>query len=303
MSRTLIGILLASFAGFCWGSMGVAAQYLFTRCGFVPQDLVALRLMGAGAILLACEALWAKRPLFAPLFSDRRNLFDIALYGGSLVLTQLTYFLSIEAANAGTASLMVGFVPLFVIFWMAARTRRPIRAKEALCLLLAMGGVALLVTKGDFSSMNFSAAGVAWGLVSAALVAFGTLQPAGVIRRTGVCFTVGWGMLLGGAGDLFFSSPFSDGTAWTADALAAYAYVVVFGTVLSFGCYLRSTAFVPASVSSLLASFEPLTAVILTVALLGVPFSLPEAAGAAMVIANMVILAAPSGKGAAAARS
>lgn len=290
MSNTLKGILLASFAGFCWGSMGVAAQYLFTHCSFSPQDLVSIRLMGAGALLLVFECLVSRKPLLSPLLHDFRNLRDILIYGATLVTCQLTYFLSIEAANAGLASLMVGFVPLFVIFWIAARARRPVRAKEIGCLFLAMGGVALLVTKGDFTSLNFSILGVFWGIVSAALVAVGTLQPAAAIKRTDVCFTTGWAMFLGGALDLFFSSPFSSGAAWTPDAVAAYAYVVLFGTVFAFGCYLRSTAFVPASVSSLLTSIEPLTAVILTVLLLGVPFSLPEAAGAAMVIANMILL-------------
>lgn len=290
MPHALKGVLLASFAGFCWGSMGVAAQYLFTRCGFLPQDLVSIRLMGAGTLLLAFERLALKKPLLAPLLKDFRNIRDILIYGAMLVICQLTYFLSIEAANAGLASLMVGFVPLFVIFWLALSARRPIRAQETGCLVLAMGGVALLVTKGDFSSVSFSFLGVCWGIVSAALVAAGTLQPAAVIKRTDVCFTTGWGMLLGGLADLLFSSPFSSGAVWSPDAFAAYAYVVLFGTVLAFGCYLRSTAFVSASTTSLLTSIEPLTAVALTVLLLGVPFSWPEALGAAMVIANMLIL-------------
>ncbi|WP_290085753.1 hypothetical protein [Turicimonas muris] len=29
MSNSLKGVLLASFAGWCWGSMAVCAQYLF----------------------------------------------------------------------------------------------------------------------------------------------------------------------------------------------------------------------------------------------------------------------------------
>ncbi|MCI6529743.1 MAG: DMT family transporter, partial [Mesosutterella sp.] len=162
-----------------------------------------------------------------------------------------------------------------------------------LCLALAMAGVALLVSKGRLSSLDFSVSGVAWGIVSAGFGAFCTLQPGSVIRRTGVRFAVGWAMALGGAADLLFTSPFAGGARWTWESAGLYAFIVIFGTVLAFGCYLKSTSYVPASVTSLLSSFEPLTAVILTVTLLGVPFSAPEAAGAAMVIANMVILALP----------
>lgn len=291
--RTLEGVFLAAFSGICFGSMGVAAQVLFTRFGFRPQDLVSIRLIGAGAIMLALEALFSRRGLLRPLFSDLRNLRDIAILGAGFVLIQLTFFLSIDAANAGTASLMVGFVPLFVILWLAAREKRLLRAREVLCLALAMAGVALLVSKGRLSTLDFSVSGVAWGIVSAGFGAFCTLQPGSVIRRTGVRFAVGWAMTLGGAADLLFTSPFSSGARWTLESAGLYAFIVIFGTVLAFGCYLKSTSYVPASVTSLLSSFEPLTAVILTVTLLGVPFSAPEAAGAAMVIANMVILALP----------
>ncbi|MCI6530489.1 MAG: EamA family transporter, partial [Mesosutterella sp.] len=110
--RTLEGVFLAAFSGICFGSMGVAAQVLFTRFGFRPQDLVSIRLIGAGALMLALEALFSRRGLLRPLFSDLRNLRDIAVLGAGFVLIQLTFFLSIDAANAGTASLMVGFVPL-----------------------------------------------------------------------------------------------------------------------------------------------------------------------------------------------
>ena len=47
----LTGFLLAIAAGFGWGSMGVAAQVMMTDGGFTAQDLVALRVFGAGVLL------------------------------------------------------------------------------------------------------------------------------------------------------------------------------------------------------------------------------------------------------------
>ena len=56
MLKILKGVFLAAFAGCCWGSMAVAAQYLFTDCGFQARHLTTLRLIGAGVLLLALQA-------------------------------------------------------------------------------------------------------------------------------------------------------------------------------------------------------------------------------------------------------
>lgn len=51
------GIGLAIAASVFWGSMGVCAQYLLQQCSFTPLDLVSMRLVLAGLILLIMERL------------------------------------------------------------------------------------------------------------------------------------------------------------------------------------------------------------------------------------------------------
>lgn len=115
MSNSLKGVLLASFAGWCWGSMAVCAQYLFNSCGFVSSDLTTLRLFGSGVCLLLLYAISTKSNIFAP-FKDFRNLRDVVVYGIGVLLIQWTFFKAISVSNAGTAAIMVGFGPLFIIF-------------------------------------------------------------------------------------------------------------------------------------------------------------------------------------------
>lgn len=79
LSRPLIGILLASAAGVFWGSMSIAAQYLMEAVSFDAADLSALRLAGAGVLLLAVEALIAKENVFAP-FRDAKDRRDLLFY-------------------------------------------------------------------------------------------------------------------------------------------------------------------------------------------------------------------------------
>lgn len=58
--------------------------------------------------------------------------------------------------------------PLFVTGWTAYAERRAITKEEWISIALATAGVSLLVTKGDFSTLDFSPAGVLWGIASAA---------------------------------------------------------------------------------------------------------------------------------------
>ena len=190
ISEQTRGIVLASGAGLCWGCMSVAAQYLFTDLGFSPEDLVSLRLLASGALLIAIDFLLNPRNVVAPVFR-RENLPAVLLYGAGVLSGQYTFFLSIAHTNAGTAAILIGTQPLMILLWLAFHDGRHITPREGFCLLLALFGVGCLVTKGDLSSLDFSAAGVVFGLLSAASGAFSTIQPRNVLRRIGAGLTAG----------------------------------------------------------------------------------------------------------------
>ena len=292
--RVLTGFLLAFIAGFGWGSMGVAAQVLMTQ-GFSAQDLVALRVFGAG-LLLTIMVLLTERGKLGKLFSDLVLLRDVVIYGIGVLATQFTFFLAIRDAGAATAAIMVVTGPLFVIGWIAATTKKPVSLLELLAFCLAATGVVLIITKGDMSVFNFSYSGVLWGLASAACGAFCTLQPGNAVRKIGVNAVVGFGMLIAGTGALFVYPPTGIQAVWTWQALAGYFYIIIVGTALAFVCYLKSLNFVPPAVATILAAFEPLTAVVLSVLLLGTAFTPVESIGAALILATVFILAMREGR-------
>ena len=185
MLKILKGVFLAAFAGCCWGSMAVAAQYLFTDCGFQARHLTTLRLIGAGVLLLALQAAFGGFQSILKPFKEKRNIQDILIYGVGVLLIQYTFFLAIEQSNAGTAAIMVGVGPLFIIGYLAVCKHRKPVPKEFFCLFLAISGVALVVTKGNFESLDFVSTGAFWGLLSSAFGAFCTVQPKNVISRVG----------------------------------------------------------------------------------------------------------------------
>lgn len=280
LSRSVLGVALASAAGVFWGSMSIAAQYLMESVAFDTVDLTALLLTGAG-VLLALEAFVLREDVFAP-FRDGRDRRDLVSYALGMLGIQLAFFLSIRDANAATAALTVTTGPLFVTGWTAYSEHRAVTKEEWISIALAMAGVSLLVTKSDFSTLDFSPTGVLWGIASAACGAFCTVQPRRMLSRLSIGVVVGWGMALGGAILCIANPPNVAAVEWNFVTTGLYIHIAAVETVAAFRCYLKSLSYISAPTTALLANFEPLTAVVLGVLLLGLTLNAAELIGIAL---------------------
>ena len=72
--------------------------------------------------------------------------------------------------------------------------------------------------------------------------------------------------------------------------------VIIFGTVMSFSCYMEGVRLIGGSKASLLASVEPLTATAMSVIFMHVAFSGMDLAGFVGIIAGVIILSLPKKK-------
>lgn len=288
--KTLKGITLASTAGICWGSMGVAAQYLMAECRFTVLDLTSIRLLGAGILLVLLDIFWNRTKHIKAVF-EKENFKDIVIYGFALLCSQSTFFLSIFSSNAATATIMVLTSPLFIIAYLAIVHHRRIKVLEMVSLLLALIGVLLIITKGNWDTMDFSIAGVGWGLASAMLGAVGTIQPGRVVRRLTVFPVIGWAMTFSGAAACLYNNPLETNVLWNTMGIICYLHIVLCGTIVSFCCFLKSMEFIAPPIASMLTCFEPLSAVILSVLLLGATFGPIEAIGAGCILMTVFLLA------------
>lgn len=245
------GIGLAIAAAVFWGSMGVCAQYLFQQCSFTPLDLVSMRLVLAGLILLIMERVVFGRNIISPLRNAKTTV-GILVAGLLILVSQLTFMLSVAASNAGTAAIVLTLVPLICACWLSLTEKRPLTIREGICFVLAASGVFLIVTKGNFTSLDFSFEGVLWGLASAVFSAAYSIQPRKLIIKVGVGPVVGFGMLFGGLVASVMNPPWTMNVQWTALSISAFTYVVLIGTVVVFWCYLSSLKYVSAVIVGLM---------------------------------------------------
>ena len=285
MQKKTEGICFAISAGICWGSMGVAAQVLMEDSGFTVGDLVAGRLLGAGVLLLMFEHFFMRRSLLK-YFSQPGVAKDIPLYGVLVLLTQLTFFLAIQCSNAGTAAILAATIPVFTTIWDIFVKHRAPQIREMACTALAIIAVVLITTKGDFDSVSLSLTGVLWGLASSVAGAASNIQPNAVLKKIPVTVVVGGGIVM----SIFFP-PWAIEANWTTQSALFYTYIVVVGTLVFFLLYVSSLKMISATSASLLSCFEPITAVVLSVVLLGAPLTPAEGVGGVLVFAAVWLLA------------
>lgn len=285
------GLLMAALGAAMWGGSGVAGQYLLQDCAFTTEWLVVTRMLLAGTILLVLDVCFHRANLLA-VWRDRQDakeLIAFALIG--MLAVQYTYFASIKHGNAAAATVLQYLMPIVIVCYTTLSTRRLPPSRDLFCVALAVLGTFLLVTHCDLGQLSIPAVAVIWGLLSALSAAFYTVQPKRLIRKWRATLIIGWGMLIGGIVLAFLCPPWEFNGHWDATAAIIYAYIIIFGTVVAFGCYLGSLKYIQPTEASVLGSIEPLTAIALSVLLLGIPFAFMDALGSAMILGGVFLLA------------
>ncbi|WP_201780834.1 DMT family transporter [Aneurinibacillus tyrosinisolvens] len=284
------GIVLVLIGATLWGISGTVAQYLFQKKDFSPEWLVSVRLLLSGFILLLFSFAKGDKQMWE-VWKSNTYRWSLLLFGIIGMLgVQYTYFAAIKSGNAATATLLQYLGPVFITCYIAFRSKRLPTLYEFIAIILALAGTFFLVTNGDVQTLSISKWALFWGIASAVALAFYTLQPYKLLDRWGSTLIVGWGMLVGGIGFSFLYPPWNFRGQWSYPSILAVLFVVLFGTLIAFYCYLESLKYIQAAEASLLACAEPLSAAFLSVIWLHVPFGVIEWLGAACIIATIVIL-------------
>ena len=285
------GICCAVAGGVFWGGSGVAGQYLLQDAAFATEWIVTVRLVFGGLILLAMDAVSHHGEIFR-VWRSRQNAIELiffALFG--LMAVSYTYFASIRYGNAAAATVLQYLMPAFMVIYAVLRYRKAPSGVQVGCVVLAMVGTFFLVTHGDLGTMAIPLPAFLWGVGAGLTGAIYTIAPKRMISEWRPTLIIGWGMLVGGIATVLVLHPPLMSGIWTATSMFALAYLVLFGTVAAFGLYLSSTRYIQPSEAGVLASVEPLTAIVLSVVLFGTSFVAMDFLGSACILATVAILA------------
>ncbi len=289
----LIGVLIGTAF---WGLSGTASQALFQTYQFPVLGLSELRLAISGLLLLAFV-----RPSI-PKRKDLRLLVSIAIFG--FIGTQVSYLVTIQYTNAPTATLLQFlFLPMVAGYEALTGTLRWSK-RWTVTLTLAFAGTLLLI--GLFSGGGFSIVitpiGLVAGLIAALTGAYYSLATRPLVREKGGWWLTTWGFLIGGLvmlplGFLGFQGySLSPSAPEFATVVGLVIFVIIFGTVLSFGLYLVGLEQLPATETGVAASLEPIIASIAAYVFLGVRLDPLQYLGGALILLAVILIALrPSG--------
>lgn len=291
--ETLRGMSIAVIGGIFWGLAGVFGQFLFEYKGTNARWLVSVRLVIAGILLLS-TVLIKQRDTFWKIWTDKKDALFLLLFAVlGMAGCQLSYYTAVELSNAGTATVLQYTAPVMILGYESLRTRRRPKNFEIAALILALGGTFLLATHGNIRSMALSGEALAWGLLSAVMMAVYNLLPAKLMKKYGTFCVIGWGMLVGGIVLSAFTHPWHVAGTWDLQAVEALSVVIIVGTVLSFSFYMEGVRIIGAARASLLASVEPVTAALASALLMNVVFAKMDVIGIICILSAVILLSLP----------
>ena len=287
----LKGILMIIIGSMFWGATGPMMEWLLSETGISASFMLAVRLIIAGTLML----------IFIHLTGT--NVFSIwkqALWRNQLLLfsvvgmlgVQMTFAKTIEESNAIVATLLQFLAPILIVIYVSITAKRWPPKAQIIGIAGTLFGLFLLLTNGSFSSLMVSGSALVWGTVLGFTYAFYTLYPARLMQEWGVLVVVAWGLFLSGI------EIAAIGRIWSTDdwqyltepiVILMMAGLVILGSS-AFVLYLSSMKYITAVETSVLSSFEPLTATIISVVWLGSSMQLWQAVGMALMLVFVAYL-------------
>ena len=279
MSRVLVVL-----AAVCFGTTGTAQA--LGPDGLAPAGVGAARILVGGS-LLVLVALVTHGARALTRVSRRPALVAAA----GVAVYQLAFFAAVKDTGVAVGTIVaLGSAPTLAgAFEWALDGRAPSRA-WALATALALAGVTMLAGGGA----SISPIGVLLAIVAGASYAAYTLSAKRMLQEGHAAETV-MAVAFGLGAVLLAPVLAGTGAGWLthADGFGLAVFLGVVPTALAYLLFAHGLKRLTAAETATLTLAEPLTAALLGVVVLSETLSAPAAAGAALVLAGLLVLAAP----------
>ena len=276
----------------CWG-----ATYTAMRIGvrLLPATILAgtRMLAGAGIMLTFC-ALRGKQLFYSRDVMARLGLVGILLlFGGNIGLVWSERYLA-----SGLAALLVAVVPLYVAV-IESLLPHGERLRPRGIAGLALGFLALIPLLWPSFHKAVAVHSRPMQLLAALAVLLGALSWASgsvLFRRMSLdvdpLVAAGWEMMAAGLCNVLIATATWQWphAIWNRDSITSIGYLVLFGSLLGFSCYIWLIHHVPVSKAATYAYVNPVVAVILGAIILGEQLHKSEYVGMVAVLCAVALV-------------
>lgn len=251
------------------------------------MELTNIRMTAAGLImLLIALKLGRLQRSLAILNQYPRRWLDVAVYGGiGVMFMQFTYFKGISLGGAAPATVIQYACPAFVVIWNSFYNRRMPKLGEVIAVVLAMIGVLLLVTGGDFTQLLVPIDCITWSLASGAAFAFSAIYPKHLFAmKIDQCSLTALGMLFGGLSTFFLIDDINWFGFIRAEVIFDVVWIIIVATVGAFLFFNIGLKYVTPEEASVTATVEPAASVVISYFMFGTVFGSIELIGIGLVL-------------------
>jgi drug/metabolite transporter (DMT)-like permease len=252
-----------------------------------PIFAASIRFIAAGALMAAFVALRRGARLLLP---GRAAFLSAAVVGVLLPSANGLLFVAERHVPIGTASLVIGSVPLWIVLLRFATGDRPTR-RALIAVVVGFIGLSILVRPGGGAS-------VAWlGLVvcSALAWALGSFLssrlplPADAFAATALEMLVG-GFFLLPFGLAFHGSESLDPADFSTRSILGWVYLVLFGSLVGYTAYVWLLGHAPIGTVATYAYVNPVVAIVLGAVFLHEAITWTIAAAAAVILVSVAVV-------------
>ena len=280
-SGRLRGRLLVFAATVFWGTSATLARFAFRDRAVPPLTAVELRLVIAVALLGAWLAVRSPAALRVRR-QDWGYFLILGLFGVTTV--QGTYYYSIAALGVGLAILLQYLAPAFLVAIDLLRGA-PLRPRVVLAVAGAIAGTALLVSGAEEAAraiplrdwlVGFSAAVAFAFYIAYSKRGLARYSPVTVLFHTFLIAAVFWSVVTPPTRIL--------AARYDAGVWAIFLALGVFSTLVPFVCFYAGLRHLPAVEAGVVATLEPVVAVLSAALFLGEGLRPIQWLGAALVL-------------------
>ena len=282
---SLTGLLCLFVTYVVWGSTYLAIRVAVREgAGWGPFWLGATRVLAAAAVLFAFNALRGTR-----LRPTRSEL-------GILAATGILLWVGGNGAvnwaeqriDSGLAALIVGTMPIWVALMESLMDRRRPSFLLSASLVVGFAGLVVLTFPMLEDGVKSDLIGVVAVVFAAVSWGFGSI----VVNRRPLKFDPivisGWQQLAGGAGFVLIALMVHEPAPRpTPEAWAAWIYLVVFGSLLAYTCFVYALRLLPTTVVMTYAYVNPVIAVLLGWVILSEPITGYTLIGMALIVGGV----------------
>lgn len=286
MNTKAKGYILGAVAAATYGMNPLFALPLY-KAGMDPDSVLFLRYLFALPILAVM--IKARGRNFK---LKRKEILPLIIMGLLVALSSLTLFQSYNYMDAGIASTLLFVYPIMVALIMAFGFREKLSLQTGLCIMLALGGIAMLYKSSDGATLSLT--GTILVMISAIAYSIyivgvnqSTLKDVATLKLT--FYVLLFGMVL-----FFVRTDFGQ-SLHVVDEWYLWGNLIalaVFPTVISFLCTTAAIQYIGSTPTAILGALEPVTAVFFGVAVFGESLTLRIISGILMIILAVTFIIA-----------